>query len=58
MLSTPLYPTVLRGHLREGLFFLDRELGPVPWNFVTHQAAVDQDRWDVKNFTPVSQSRP
>ena len=57
MLSTPLYTTVFRGNPREGLFYLDGQLGPVPWNYLTGQPVVDPAEWDPDNFFPTPQSQ-
>lgn len=57
VLSTPLYTTVFRGNPREGLFYLDGQLGPVPWNYLTGQPVVDPAEWDPDNFFPTPQSQ-
>src|SRR5690606_37236317 len=44
-LATPLYHTVFRENPREGLYFQHQELGPVPWNFLTGQPAIDASAW-------------
>lgn len=55
-LKTLMYPSIIRDNPREGLFFQDRELGPVPWSFLTGQPALDPNAWVLKNFPLVPQS--
>jgi hypothetical protein len=54
-LKTLMYPAVIRDNPREGLFFQDRELGPVPWSYLTGQPALDPGAWVPENFPPTSQ---
>jgi hypothetical protein len=55
-LSTPLYPTSFRSNVREGLFFYNDQLGPVPWSFLTGQPAVNPSDWDPSKFPQVYQA--
>lgn len=38
-LYTPLYDNIFRENVRDGLWYRDGDLGPVPWNFISGQAA-------------------
>lgn len=49
-LTTPLYDREFRANPREGLFYVNAELGPVPWNPITGKPAVDLDEWVDANF--------
>jgi hypothetical protein len=44
-LRTPIYHGTFRDNIRDGLFYYDTVLGPVPWNLVREQAAVDPVEW-------------
>lgn len=55
ILTTPLYPTTIRANVREGLFYLSKELGPVPWNFLTGQPAVDPQLREANAIQQISQ---
>lgn len=39
-LSSPVYQTLLRLNLRDGVAFLSEEYGPVPWDFLTGQTSI------------------
>jgi hypothetical protein len=39
-LSSPVYQTLLRLNLRDGVAFLSEEYGPVPWDFLTGQTGI------------------
>lgn len=45
-LRTPLYDLLFRNNLREGIFYLDNTVGPVPWDAVTGQPAIDPVTWN------------
>lgn len=45
-LTSPIYPTIIRQNIREGLFFESDEFGPVPWNYVTGQPGLDPEIWN------------
>lgn len=47
-LRTPLYDNMFRDNIRDGLFYFDKELGPVPWNFVAGAPAVPPAEWDTQ----------
>jgi len=46
-LSTPLYYRIFRQNIREGLFYRDNVLGPVPWSFISGRPAVPADKWNL-----------
>ena len=56
-IGTPLYDNIFRDNPRDGLFYEDDELGPVPWNFIVNVPAVDEDEWReaAANKDPLSQ---
>ena len=45
-LRTPLYDNMFRDNIRDGLYYFDAELGPVPWNFISGAPAVPPAEWD------------
>lgn len=45
-LRTPLYDLMFRSNLREGIFYLDNTVGPVPWDAVTGQPSLDPVIWN------------
>ncbi len=49
-LLTPLYETTFRGNPREGIFYLDKTIGPIPWDEVTGQPAIDPATWDYRTM--------
>ena len=44
-LLTPLYDTTFRSNPREGIFYLNKTIGPIPWDEVTGQPALDPAIW-------------
>lgn len=44
-LRTPIYGAGFRDNIRDGLYYEDEELGPVPWNQLLSKTAVDEDTW-------------
>lgn len=54
-----LYPTIIRMNRREGLFFLEDEHGPTPWNFYTGQPSLTPEQIAVREaLTTEIQSMP
>ena len=52
-LLTPLYKTTFRSNPREGVFYKLKQLGPIPWDEVTGQPAINPAVW---NYPSVSES--
>ena len=54
-----LYPNVIRQNRREGLYFLEDEVGPVPWNFYTGQPALSAEQMAARaDAQTTTQDRP
>lgn len=45
-LRTPVYQNVFRYNPRDGLFYVDGDLGPVPWDLIHNKTSVDPYDWD------------
>ena len=45
-LRTPIYHGTFRDNVRDGLYYYDTVLGPVPWNQLRDMPAVDPTDWD------------
>lgn len=47
-LRTPAYYNTFRASLRDGLYYRDNELGPVPWDQMNRRPAIDPTIWSTQ----------